>query len=259
MPLKKQPSTGSLPLTVGPTDFPFRLAAPSWVWPGTVGENCRRLGEVFDEVGIVLFESQASLAYTDEDLPPTLAELSLRYHLHLPLDLPWSQGVFAVRHIIEGLLDKTAFLDPWGFVLHAPPHAKLLDEVAFCFIHRGIKPDRILLENTKEFNPLEFWCDIRYLGLNVCLDLGHLMAYNQERLLDLPRLWPRVKLIHLSAPGEGDRHLPLTELDREGRRLLRVILSRMGPDTVVMPEVFEPEGLAESLAVLHHVMTTSAG
>ncbi|EPR43725.1 hypothetical protein dsx2_2152 [Desulfovibrio sp. X2] len=256
MPKTRKPSSSpSLPLSVGPTDFPFRVAAPSWVWPGTVGENCRRLGEIFDEIGILLFESKACLEYGEEDLPRTLAELSLNYHLHLPLDLPWKDGILAVSHVITSLLDKTAFLDPWGFVVHAPPHAKQLDELAFCFIHKGIKPDRVLLENTKEFNPLEFWCDIRYLGLNLCLDLGHLMLYGQERLLELPRLWPRVKLVHLCAPAPDGRHLPLTELDAEGRALVRIILSRMSPDTVVMPEVFDPEGLAASMAVLHEVLS----
>ena len=53
------------------------MAAPSWVWPGTVGENCRRLGEVFDEVGILLFESAACMAYGEEDLPATLSELRI--------------------------------------------------------------------------------------------------------------------------------------------------------------------------------------
>lgn len=252
-------SLATLPLTKGPTDFPFRLAAPSWVWPGTVGENCRRLGEIFDEVGILLFESSACMAYGDSDLPPTLSELSLRYHLHMPLDLPWSDGILSVRHIIDTLLDKTAFLDPWGFVLHPPPHAKGLDELAFCFINKDIKPDRVLLENTEEFNPLDFWCDIRYLGLNLCLDLGHILLYGQERLLELPRLWSRVKLVHLCAPAPDGKHLPLTELDAEGRRLVRLILARMSPDTVVMPEIFDPDGLADSMATLHAILTGRAG
>ncbi|WP_051694429.1 cobamide remodeling phosphodiesterase CbiR [Desulfohalovibrio reitneri] len=242
-----------------PDEFPFRLAVPSWVWPGTVADNCRRLGFTFNEVGLTMFESQACMDYGPDDLPPELVELGLRYHMHMPLDLPWSEGMLAVGDVIDCLVEKTAYLQPWGYVLHPPPVSKLLDEVAFRFINKGIKPDRVLLENTKEFDPLEYWCDIRYLGLNLCLDLGHLLLYGQERLVELPRLWNRVKLVHLSAPGPDGEHLALNELDAEGRRLVRLILDKMGPDTVVMAEVFDPERLILSLEALYGIMTERGG
>ncbi len=64
------------------------LAAPSWVMPGTVATNCAFLATRVDEVGLLFFEHQSALAYGPEDLPPSLAELPLTWHVHLPLDLP---------------------------------------------------------------------------------------------------------------------------------------------------------------------------
>ncbi|MDO5484253.1 MAG: hypothetical protein Q4F27_05035, partial [Desulfovibrionaceae bacterium] len=66
-----------------------RLAAPSFVLPGTVAENAAFLAGKVDEVALCLFEAQACLAYTAADMPAALADLPLRWHVHLPVDLPW--------------------------------------------------------------------------------------------------------------------------------------------------------------------------
>ena len=70
-----------------------RLAAPSFVLPGTVAENARFLSGRVDEMALCFFEAQACLKYGENDLPPDLAEPSesgrLRCHVHLPVDLPW--------------------------------------------------------------------------------------------------------------------------------------------------------------------------
>ena len=66
-----------------------RLAAPSFVLPGTVAANARFLAHKVDEVALCFFEARACLAYGPEDLPPDLADLPLRWHVHLPVDQPW--------------------------------------------------------------------------------------------------------------------------------------------------------------------------
>jgi hypothetical protein len=95
-------------------------AAPSFLWPGTIAENCARLATTVPEVGLLFFETRSCLEYTDDDLPLSLAELGLRYHVHLPLDLPWAEGAEAVLETVHKLLAKCAFLQPWAAVLHPP-------------------------------------------------------------------------------------------------------------------------------------------
>ena len=71
--------------------FPFRLATTSYIFPGEILPNIRRLGRYFDEVELVLFESG------QEDNLPTPArsanmaclasDLDLTYNVDLPADL----------------------------------------------------------------------------------------------------------------------------------------------------------------------------
>ncbi len=73
-----------------------------------------------DEVGLLFLQAQACLSYTEEDLPVWLTRTGLRFHVHLPLDLPWEAGQSHVWEIVAGLRRKAAFLRPWAFVLHPP-------------------------------------------------------------------------------------------------------------------------------------------
>ncbi|PTN32734.1 cobamide remodeling phosphodiesterase CbiR [Desulfonatronum sp. SC1] len=263
-----------------------RIAGPSFVWPADVAENCRRLAPLVDEVGLLFFESEACLVYTERDLPPWLAETGLRFHAHLPLDLPWNEGPERVWEIVSGLRRKAAFLRPWAFVLH-PPETRpdFIDlsgraevcpqpgnDVAFGqgfgsfteFVHLwgqrweqgGGRPEELLLENTRENDLVDSWPLIQSVNLGICLDLGHLLVHGQQTHR-LPEIWSRVRMVHLSAPGKvgedgrpRDGHRSLAELDHRGRGLLEEILGRIRPDCVLMLEVFEPEGFMESLNML---------
>ena len=62
-----------------------RLAAPSFVLPGTVAENARFLSGRVDEMALCFFEAQACLKYGENDLPPDLAEPSESGTLRCPV------------------------------------------------------------------------------------------------------------------------------------------------------------------------------
>jgi sugar phosphate isomerase/epimerase len=127
----------------------------------------------------------------------------------------------------------------------------------------GGHPEELLLENTRENDLVDSWPLIQSSNLGICLDLGHLLVHGQQTHR-LPGIWPRVRMVHLSAPGKlgedgrpRDGHRSLAELDHRGRALLEEILGRIRPDCVLMLEVFEPEGFMESLNMLRGV--TSRG
>lgn len=224
-------------------------AAPSFVVPGTAGENCRFLAGLAPEVGLLFFEARACMEYGTRDLPPELAELDLRYHVHLPLDLPWERGVAAVWAVIRALVDKAAFLKPWGYVLHPPDTARELEALASLWAGHGLDPAALLLENVRGNDLGALLAPSAALGLSLCLDLGHLMAYNQP-MPTLARDWARVRMLHLCAPGPGGRHRPLDGLDDAGRALLARLVAEAGPDAVLMLEIFDAPGLFASAALL---------
>lgn len=222
----------------------FSLAAPSCVIPDRVGPNCRALAPLVREVGLMLFETRGCLDYDERDLPPDLPSLGLRYHAHLPVDLPWERGARAVSDAISALEQKIAFLHPCGYVLH-PPSPGELTRLA------GIRPglaDGLCLENTADSDLSDIWEEILALNLGVCLDVGHLVSYGQERILQIPGFLDRVRMLHIYGGESGRGHAGLDQLpDPE---LLRWILKRVGSDSVLVTEIFRMEEFRRSLDLL---------
>ena len=276
------------------------LAAPSWVMPGTVAENCDFLATFVDEISLLFMESAACLAYGRQDLPDSLADLPLSYHLHLPLDLTMDEPTRAAGICAE-LLDKTAHL-PVGAhwrggkadkgnspaqpgeargqngpatadapclrtggamraVLHPPRHdpadaglaGRLLAAFAEAWLALGRDPAHLLLENVRGNDLTGLTGPVREYGFGLCLDMGHILAYGQEKLLRRPALLRRVDMLHVNAPGKGRRaseHLPLTSLDASGQKRAARICQSVPPRAVIMMELFSWRHIEESLPLI---------
>ncbi|MEF8942836.1 MAG: cobamide remodeling phosphodiesterase CbiR [Desulfohalobiaceae bacterium] len=230
------------------TQLPWTIAAPSFVWPARVGENCHRLKNMVDEVAVTLFETRGSLEYTDEDLPPDLAGLDLSYNVHLPLDLPWTEGAEEVYGNIRALAAKMDFLRPHSFVLHPPGDDRELERLIHLW-SGSRNPESLSLENVEGDDLRDHWPLIRETGCRVCLDLGHLLAYGQESLLETPGLLGQTSVLHLYAPGPNGEHDTLSRLDDHGFRLLQHVLHNMPASSVIVLELFHPEKFSESLDI----------
>ncbi len=229
--------------------LPWPLAAPSFVYPDTVAGNCRRLCELYPEIALTFFQGQACLDYTEDDLPQDLADLPLRYHVHMPLDLPWSEGEAAVSAMIRGLVGKAAYLAPTAYVVHAVEDAEALAVLARSFARAEVAAEKVLVENVREFDPAKFIPQIQEHGFSICLDLGHMLDYSQENLINLPAITSRTRMLHLNAPdriGGTGRHQSLDTLDAAGRTLLRRLLRVIRPKETVVLELFSPDKLESS-------------
>ncbi len=233
----------------GFTDQPFIPAAPSFVIPGTVRENCAWLRNSFPEVGLMLYETKACLAYGQDDLPDPRKVRGPRFHAHLPLDLDWERGLDAVLSDIESLLAAVGPLKPHCLVLHPPADPALLPPLARGFARLGFPARRVLLENVEDRSLIDIWPHIQSCGYGLCLDLGHLLLYGQMALLGLPGVFARTHMLHLSATDARGRHLSLARLDEKGLAALDRLLAGIEPGCVVLIEVFDPEGLRESLEI----------
>ncbi len=236
----------------------FTISAPSWVMPGGIAANAAFLAGSVDQCGLCFFETAACLNYSQADLPADLASLPLSWHIHMPLDLPW-QDARETAQICASLAAKAAHLDIRYIVIHPPdcrngwPDGcrscrKKLQKFADCW--RKLAHGQILLENVP-------WCDVQCLGrdfmdstgLGLCLDVAHALAYGQKELL---RCWllSATALVHWSAPGDGDRHLPLTELAPAQWRLAAQIMARLPATATHMLEIFNWNGIEASLPKL---------
>lgn len=228
---------------------PFTVAAPSFVIPAGAAENSRFLADFFLEVCLLFFETESCLAYTDFDLPSELASLPISWHVHLPLDLPWERGLDVAWHKLKGLMDKAAFVSPRAWVLHPPTEPDMLVPLSARFRDAGIDPADILLENVEESDLAALWPEAREGGYSTCLDLGHILAYDQHPVLKLDGLWDTVRMLHVYAPVNGGRHTGLGQLDNEGKALLRNMLKEFRGDTLTL-EIFHEEEIFNSVDLL---------
>jgi len=262
------------------TFFNRHLAAPSWVIPATLEENCRFLaGQTgrprrVDEVGLLFFETEGSLAYTERDIPESLAALPLSFHVHLPVDLPWHDPERAAR-ICRTLLQKVAFLSPYAphcrAVLHPPPHdpvdaigarsaaeprsaAHKLAAFARAFTDAGGQTSLLLLENVCDNDLTPIMDPLLEHDFMVCLDSGHMLAYGQGALLKNDALLERTRMLHLCAPGGNGRpgaHRALTALDPAGEKLCRELVQSAPQQSVLMAELFCWQEIEASLPILY--------
>ncbi len=244
-----------------------RIAAPSFVIPANVAENALFLSGKVDEVGLCLFEAQGCLNYGPADLPDALADLPLRWHAHLPVDLPWparmgtgnahparetARMALAVLNRIRTLVPRMTLQ---AAVLHPPEGSaafqrQMLKDFAKHWHGQQQPAPPLLLENVAHSDVVclgdAFLADH---GMGLCLDVGHLLGYGQSALLH-SALPSQAAMLHWSAPGNSDQHLPLTALT-PAQRCTALRLMADAPSTAThMVEIFKWDGLAASLPVL---------
>ena len=229
--------------------FPFRLAAPSSVLRAGLAENSRYLADYFQEIAVLFFETESCLAYTDEDLPASLADLPCTWHVHMPLDLPWRAGFEATWQKIDGLLDKIAYVSPRAYVLHPPEVPDMLLPLAARLRDKGVDPALFLIENASRNSLTPVWDEVVEGGYSACVDIGHIQAYGQRDVLQLPGLWERVRMLHVYGAERDMRHWPLRELDPVGQLLLRTMIERASDYTLTL-ELYQHDDLFDSLDLL---------
>lgn len=233
--------------------LPF--AAPSCVIPGTVADNALFLSGRVAEVALCFFETQPCLAYGVKDLPSDLKNLNLSWHIHLPTDLPWEAGGRAAAALAVALLGKATYLSPWAAVLHPPhsPQAALLLR-DFAQLWREHSPLPLLLENIDTSPLIELQEVIHEADYGLCLDVGHALGYAQPELLANTALMQKVALVHWSAPGKQDQHLPLTAFTPAEHEVARRVALQLPAAARHLLEIFHWDGVEASAPVLETLL-----
>lgn len=244
------------PSPVSSSVGPRPLAATSWLWPGSLGSNLGRMARwelPIRQAALLFYQFAPSLAYAEADYAPGRG---LDCHAHLPLDLPWGADPRYLWNILERLMRPPGPLAPWAGVLHPPGDPA--DLAALARLWRGREPGwRLLIENVPGQDLSAHWPVIREFGLGVCLDVGHLMAFGQDWLLDAPELPELVELTHCYAPGVvsgSHEHLALNMLTPSQTATLERIVRLLRPNTPVLFEVFSEIDLRESLKTFYEFL-----
>lgn len=237
----------------------FFYAAPSCVIPGTVAENARFLAGRVAEVGLCLFETEACLNYGVEDLPASLKDLPLIWHVHLPVDLPWEAGGRAAAAVALALMGKVEYLPLRAAVLHPPDSVhseQLLRDFAALWREHCQVP--LLLENIDISSLVELEALLGESPWGICLDVAHALGYGQEALLHNVSLLQKVALVHWSAPGQRDQHLPLTALTPQELEIARKVARVLPAKAHHLLEIFHWSGVEASVPVLRSILQAQA-
>jgi sugar phosphate isomerase/epimerase len=266
--------------------FPFKLATTSYIYPDEMVPNVVRLGPFFDEIELVLFESERPESIPDSAKIDHLIELSklhqLGFNIHLPLDISLGDECDDIRthgtSITKTVIQRTLPLNPSLYTLHLDflnsPTLPLLKGGEGRFIqekdieawrrrvsrslkeilNNGIQAKQISIETLAY--PFEWIEDIvKEFGLSICLDIGHILTQGYDLRDYLKTYLPGTSIIHLHGVHKGSDHLgietlPATDLD--------LILSALRHyHGIVSIEVFSINALKSSLSILEEKWTKS--
>lgn len=244
--------------------YPFKICAPSFIYPDDYIPNIRSLGPHLDEIEILCFESNAPpSAETVREMASLAADMNLTYNVHLPTDIHPGSPTAGVRcHFIEMMLrvmERVHPLNASTHTLHLPysqtPAGTSCDDAwrdrtadTLCrLFDAGIQSNCLTIE-TLDY-PLEWISGVLdTFKLKVCLDIGHLMIHGEDISATYDRFENRTALIHLHGVQAGKDHLGLDVLDPDAQTEICSILNRFSG--TVSLEVFSRPRLVNSLSVL---------
>ncbi len=251
--------------------FPFKLATTSYIYPDHILPNVAALAPFFDEIELVLFESEGQDNLPDEEeingLKNCSIHHSLGFNVHLPIDIFLgdeseeirSKGVSVVKKVIE----RTIYLNPSVYILHFDQRNKSSQDEADLetwqsriiqsikeVVENGIESNRIAIETLAY--PFEWIEDtVRNFGLSICLDIGHILIQKQDLQLYLKNYLPNTSIFHLHGFQNGIDHLGI---DRLPVPVLELILSHLRDyHGIVSIEVFSIDDLKSSLTTLEEI------
>jgi sugar phosphate isomerase/epimerase len=259
--------------------FPFKLSTTSYIYPDEIVPNVVRLGPFFDEIELVLFESERLDSIPDTVQIDRLIELSkfhqLGFNIHLPLDISLGDECDHARthgiSVLKAVMERTLPLNPSLYTLHLefinPPRPSLrgaedrgftqkkdveewrwrvsrsLEEI----LNNGIEAKRISIETLAY--PFEWIEDmVDQFGFSICLDIGHILTHRYDLQHYLKRYLPRTSIVHLHGCRKGSDHLGIEKLPEPDLNLMLSALRHY--HGIVSIEVFSIKELESSLFIL---------
>lgn len=197
--------------------YPFRLAAPSYIYPADWCANVKMIGPHVDEIELLLLESHSESCFPSPEEIRELAFLgkaySLSYNVHLPSDISVSDPVGAKRReaieTLSRVIALTSHLMPSTWTLHLPfdraeETPEVVEEWRACNRQgllellkiSGISARALSIETL--FYPFHRIGDVvRALDLSICFDTGHSMIRGVDVVAFYAEYADIISIMHL--------------------------------------------------------------
>ncbi len=253
----------------------FRLGTTSFIIPDHIIPNVMKFGPFFDEIELLVFESDPLDVLPSKEDVKTLFSLSrdlnLAYNIHLPTDVSLSGESPEKRQTAADTLlrvvERFSPLNSSTHTLHLEMPESLRQNMGdqkqikdwINTTREGLKiflsdiPDPGIISVETLNYPFSFIESlIKEFHLSVCLDAGHQIRYGYDFFQTFNDYPSRVPMIHLhgvdGSKGIKKDHKGLDVLSEDQ---IENIIKLLEPFTgVVSLEVFDLENLNRSLSVL---------
>lgn len=251
--------------------YPFRLAAPSFIYPADYATNAKRLAPFLDEIELLLFESSPdSLPSRRQvnDLALIAADASISYNVHLPIDielaLPGKKEQHRMASLLAACIDRVTPLQPTTYTLHLVCKEEGSDPAKInCWQQRAAEglnlflsliavPARKISVETLDYPPHWLMPVVNTHDVSVCLDIGHLIRYGFDLFQTWQAFSSKTTIIHLHGVSGGRDHLELDKLSNDALSTVVQCLHHFRGSLSL--EVFSLERLARSLNFFARIM-----
>jgi sugar phosphate isomerase/epimerase len=194
---------------------PFRIGTTSFIYPDHILPNVRKIGRVFDEIELLIFESEPSTVLPDRMEITELARLSetlnVAYNIHLPTDVSLTHASCSARQhaadTIARVVDLCRPLAPSTHTLHlemggadTPENRTAWQARAEDGLERLMRhvPDPgIFSVETLDYSPDCLVPLLAAFELRICLDIGHHFRYGYDLNRSAALFQGRMAVIHL--------------------------------------------------------------
>lgn len=260
--------------------YSFRLGCPSYIYPGDIIPNVRRLGPFMDEIELLILESQPMERLPGKEQIETLkslkGEFDITYNIHLPTDISLSGFSRFSREVsVETMKRVFSLLEPLSpetYTLHLPAghekrcvkrppewEAQSIKSLE-TLVSYGIDPRAISIETL--FSPFEWLAPIVFeIGTSVCMDVGHLILSDQDIPAMLRMFGERITMVHFHGVnrtgGVKKDHAPVTHLTGEEKSIIGHFLKTFTGGLSL--EIFSFQKLLSSLEALPFIAGTTSG
>ncbi|ADD66957.1 Xylose isomerase domain protein TIM barrel [Denitrovibrio acetiphilus DSM 12809] len=216
------------------------ISAPSFIKPATRIENVRYLKGLIDEVELLYMCSMSDYDFPDVREVSELADIDIRYNIHMPYDRDLSKQ--SEWDFMARFADVLGPLGAHTHTFHIQPEDNFFKGLEWFVGQTGLP---VTLENGGS--------DIESFRLSdddICLDVGHMVMFEQDISAFIECYAERIKMFHLHGVCDGKDHQSIRHLPEDIRKLVFAFADKHS--LTVSLEVFNEADLKDSLLFLDY-------